>query len=393
MLARAALLGLETATLGARAVLGARCLRARRHAPPPHTGPFRALFLAQYPEHFAGTKYRLGTWAERLRRAGHEVELSLAVPAPHGERLAHDWSVRARSEFHLRLLAQRVPATLRAARADVVVVHMNDLPFWEYGAPFVARALRRLAGRVLLDLDDLPVFGGESTLRPRARELARSVDGLIVGTHDLLDAFREGPAWVVPTCVEPSEWHVPDRSRGGAPPVLGWVGSPGNQRYLERLAPVLAELCEEHGAVVRVVSSRPPRLPGVPVEFVAWSAEREAADLEGMDVGLAPLDDGEMERRKCGLKALQYMASGLPVVASPVGALARIVRHGETGFHATSLAEWRQALARLLTERTLRTGLGIEGREAAVRHWSFAAHEQRFVDALRGLAPERARGV
>ncbi len=393
MIAGATLTGLRAATLAGRMALGITARVKSPHAPPPPEGPLSLLFLSHYPEHFAGTKYRLGRWADRLRWAGHRVDLSVAVPSPHAERLAHDWSVRGRSEFHLRLLATRIPATLSARRYDAVVIHMNDLPFWEYGAPFVARALAARAGRVLLDLDDLPVMGGESAPRPRAHELARVVDGLTLGTSDLLDAFPDSAAWIVPTCIEPSEWAVPDRSTRAGPVVLGWVGSPGNARYLERLAAPLAAVCERHDARVRIVSSRPPELPGVPVEFVEWSAAGEVDDLVPMDIGLAPLDDGQMERHKCGLKALQYMASGLPVVASPVGALARIVEDGATGRHATTGEEWERAVSALITNREERLRLGAAGREAAARSWSFDAHQQQFENALRGLSPDRPRAL
>jgi len=390
----AALSGLRAATLAGRVALALTETMGRPHAPPAPEGPLRLLFLSQYPERFAGTKYRLGRWADRLRWAGHHVHLSVAVPSPHGERLANDWSVRARTEFHLRMLATRIPAALRARRYDAVVIHMNDLPFWEYGGPFVARALAARAGRVLLDLDDLPVMGGESAPRARALELVHAVDGLMLGTSDLLGEFRDAAAWVVPTCVEPNEWTVPDRSARKGPVVLGWVGSPGNARYLEKIAGPLAAVCRRHGARVRVVSSRPPSLPGVPadsLDFVEWSAEGEARDVAPMDIGLAPLADGRMERHKCGLKALQYMASGLPVVASPVGALARIVEDGATGVHAATDEEWERALSALVLGRDRRLRYGAAGRAAAESEWSFDVHQPRFLAALRGLSPDRER--
>ncbi len=393
MIAGAALSVLRAATLAGRVSLALTQTMGRRHAAPPVEGPLSLLFLSQYPEDFAGTKYRLGRWADRLRWAGHRVDLSLAVPTPHGERLAHDWSVRARTEFHLRMLAGRIPAALRARRYDAVVIHMNDLPFWEYGPPFVAQAIAGRAGRVLLDLDDLPVMGGESAPRPRARALVCAVDGLIVGTSDLRGEFPDAPAWVVPTCVEPDEWPVPDRSAREGPVVLGWVGSPGNLRYLESIAEPLAVVCARFGARIRVICSRPPELPGVPVDFVAWSAAGEVSDLAPMDIGLAPLDDGRRQRRKCGLKALQYMASGLPVVASPVGALARIVEDGVTGSHAVTADAWEQSLTELICDRKRRVAQGAAGRVAVEERWSFDAHQPRFLAALRGLSADQGAAL
>jgi hypothetical protein len=343
--------------------------------------------VAMYPRGFTGTKYRLAVWGERLRRLGHSVDLDLTMPDRHAQRLANDWSPRARAEFHLRMLRARVATVGHAGAFHVVLIHMNDLPFWDKGPPFVAEALHRVAGRLVLDLDDLPVVSGQDELAPKARALGGLVDGLTVGNRALPAHYPGRPWWWVPTCVEPADWPVPDRSLRRGPPVLGWVGTPGNLENLNHLATVLADVCRRHGTRLRVVCSEPADLPGVPQEFVRWCAAREQTDLEPMDIGLAPLVDAPMQRHKSGLKALQYMASGMPVVASPVGALREIVANDRCGLHAATTREWTHALDRLIADRDLRLRMGAEARDRVERHWSFESHETAFVDALRGLRP------
>jgi glycosyltransferase involved in cell wall biosynthesis len=348
----------------------------------------RVLMIAMYPETFTGTKYRLRMWAERLRRRGHEAELALVMPERHSLRLANDWSVRARTEFHLRMLAARLATVNHADGFHVAVVHLNDLPFWDQGPPFIADAVHRLAGRLVLDLDDLPLVSGRQDLGPKPRALGALADGLTIGNTALADHYPGRPWWWVPTCVEPSEWSVPDRSARTEPPVLGWVGTPGNLHNLEALAPVLADVCERHGTKVRVVCSDPAELPAVPQEFVCWSAVGEQSDLAPMDIGLAPLVDAPAQRHKCGLKALQYMASGMPVIASPVGALREIVKDGENGLVACGPEQWRHALEQLIVGRELRLRLGRQARRCVEDRWSFDVHERSFEDALRGLRPQ-----
>jgi glycosyltransferase involved in cell wall biosynthesis len=126
----------------------------------------------------------------------------------------------------------------------------------------------------------------------------------------------------------------------------------------------------------------------VPEEFVEWSPAGEQADLMPMDVGLAPLHDVPKQRYTCGLKALQYMATGAPVVGSPVGPLNEIVREGETGLLASTPKEWASALDRLLADRDLRLRLGAAGRQDVEQRWSFAVHEGSFENALRGVRAE-----
>jgi glycosyltransferase involved in cell wall biosynthesis len=387
VLDRLALTRMQVATHFARRAISSAAARAVRHAPPPREGPLRVLLLASQPASHAGTRHRSSLWAEHLRRRGHDAVISLPVAGEEGERLFT--RMRAdRGAFvqqHLLTLASRRRAVEDAAGFDVAVMHLSDIPYWEYGEPFVAEALKRTAGRVLLDLDDLPVVRGEPSPAPRARRLAEIADGLVLGNRELAKWFPGRASWQVPTCIDAANWPVPDRSRRTGPPVLGWIGTPGGHRALEALAPVLAAACRRHGARVRVIGEVAPRLPDVPLDFVEWTGGREAAELAAVDVGLAPLDDGPVARCKCALKALEYAASGAAVVASPVGALADVVVPGETGFHATSPAEWDSALDAMLGDAALRLRMGAAGRAAVEARWTYDVHARAFESALRGI--------
>jgi glycosyltransferase involved in cell wall biosynthesis len=384
---RLAFARMQAATFLARLAIARSAARATRHAPPPPDGPLRVLMLASQPEGHAGTRHRLVLWAERLRREGHAVEVVLPVEGEEGERLFRWDTPSVRARYHAAALRSRRRAVAAAADFDVAVVHMNDVPAWEYGRPFVAEALVRTAGRVLLDLDDLPVVRGESAPGPRARRLADVVDGLVLGNRELAAWFPGRPSWIVPTCVDVQAWPARDPASRSGPPVLGWIGTAGRLASLEALAPVLAAACARHGARVRVVCDTAPRLPGVPVEFVPWRAGREPQDLAAVDVGLAPLEDSPVARCKCGLKAIEHAASASPVVASPVGALREIVVHGQTGLLASAPAEWAEALDALLASPERRARMGASARALAEARWSPAAHAEEFGRALRGAAP------
>jgi glycosyltransferase involved in cell wall biosynthesis len=336
---RALLLGLQSATLAARGAVALRTAFCARSQPPLPDGPLRVLMVAHYPPSNAGTRHRLLGFVEPLRARGHTVDVAFPTQSARGERLHREWTRAARTEYHLRLLARRCLAVHRAHRYHAVLLHLSDLPHWEYGAPFVARALARRAGRLVLDLDDLPVVRGASEPAPRARAVVAAAHGLTLGNSWLRAAFPERPAWRVPTCVDPGAWSVPDRSTRPLPPVLGWIGTSGNLPALESLSPALAGVQRETGARVHVVCDRPPSLPGVEFRFVPWTLPAETAAVLEFDVGLAPLDDGPMQRAKCGLKALQYMAAALPVVASPVGVLTEMVQEGRNGPLPASLPE------------------------------------------------------
>jgi glycosyltransferase involved in cell wall biosynthesis len=101
-----------------------------------------------------------------------------------------------------------------------------------------------------------------------------------------------------------------------------------------------------------------------------------------MDIGLMPLPDEPWARGKCGYKLIQYMACGLPVIASPVGVNSEIVVPGETGIFATSPAEWKAALEQLVRDKAMRRRMGMAGRQRAEDFYSLRVHAPRLVEVL-----------
>jgi glycosyltransferase involved in cell wall biosynthesis len=116
-----------------------------------------------------------------------------------------------------------------------------------------------------------------------------------------------------------------------------------------------------------------------------WSEDREIADIQEMDIGIMPLPDTPWMRGKCGFKLIQYMACGLPVVASPVGVNQDMVGHGVNGFLAETPAEWTEALRKLVTDDALRQRMGAKGREMVKNQYSLQAQGPRVAELLRSL--------
>jgi glycosyltransferase involved in cell wall biosynthesis len=131
----------------------------------------------------------------------------------------------------------------------------------------------------------------------------------------------------------------------------------------------------------------------VPVRHFPWALASEVAALETFDVGLMPLTDDPWARGKGGYKILQYMAVGIPTVASPVGINAEMVRPGVTGFLAGDQETWVTALEALVLAAELRARLGAQARECAVERYSLAHAAPILLDALFPGRPAAAMAV
>jgi glycosyltransferase involved in cell wall biosynthesis len=153
-------------------------------------------------------------------------------------------------------------------------------------------------------------------------------------------------------------------------------------KYLRLVRNALAEVCAGSRGELVIVGDSAIDLDGVPCRHVPWSEESEVGSIQAFDVGIMPLLDEPWERGKCGYKLIQYMACGKPVIASPVGANRSIVKHGVTGFLASSEKEWTEALIRLRDDVSLRTRTGAAGRADVERRYCTSVTAPRLADVL-----------
>jgi glycosyltransferase involved in cell wall biosynthesis len=206
---------------------------------------------------------------------------------------------------------------------------------------------------------------GNETLARHARPLSRAVT-------------------VLPTTID-TDSYVPSNRVANPRPVVGWSGSLTTLPYLARLHDTLLALRGRVDFELRVIGGD-VRMPGLDVKCQPWQAETEVRDLQGLDVGLMPLPDDPWTRGKCGLKALQYMALGIPAVVSPVGVNAEIVSNGVDGFHASTPGEWVSHLSRLIGDPALRARVGVEARRTVETRYSARVHAPRLAAVLRKAA-------
>jgi glycosyltransferase involved in cell wall biosynthesis len=150
---------------------------------------------------------------------------------------------------------------------------------------------------------------------------------------------------------------------------------------------VLKELAAREDFAFVVIADKRPDFEMDNLEFVRWNKDSEIDDLLRFDIGIMPLPDTEWARGKCGFKILQYMALGIPAVASPVGVNSNIIHHGHDGYLCNEASDWSSHLALLLHDPDLRETLGGAGRQNVIDCYSLKSNAAKFLASL-GITAE-----
>ena len=333
----------------------------------------KLLVLSESANHVS-CRYRVQAFEPALRRAGWDM----TVRPLSGERV-HFFTI-------LR----------EAARSDVVLIQRRLL------APARLRLLRHFARRLIYDVDDALFLRDSNSPRPaeswqrrnRFRLVVSLCDAVIAGNDYLENCARRwsrhGCVVRIPTCIDPDA-TAPAADQGRTSGLrLAWIGSASTLPSLNEIAPALSRASDEiPGLELHVICDQAAELPGVNIVFRHWSPETEASDLADCDVGISWLPDHPWSRGKCGLKVLQYMAAGLPVIVNAFGIHRQIVGDGVHGLVVNHPGDVSAALLRLAAAPDLRRQMGMAGRARVAGEFSVQQWSGVFVDVL-GSAAGRA---
>ncbi len=313
------------------------------------------------------SRYRIQAYAGELERRGWRLQL---VPLA-------------------RRTLDRYSQFEQARQADVVILQRKLLPLWQL------RLLRKQSAVLVYDFDDA-LFGRDSFARKGSSSLSRlarfwatiySADLVLAGNNFLAQQaaryIEVDRVRAVPTTVDPTRYPQATHPERGGALRLAWIGQPSTLACLVRAQPLwTAAAARLPHLELRVICSRFPELSDIRVVERPWSSHREGPELAACDVGVSWLPNDTWSQGKCGLKVLQYMAAGLPVVANPVGPNRQLVVHGQTGLLAETPEEWAAALAQLAADQPLRARLGAAGRRFVEQHYSARGWAAPFADYL-----------
>lgn len=307
-------------------------------------------------------RQRIGIYLDILRENGIKCKV---VKLPHG-------SLIRRKVYKLAL------------DFDGVLLHKRCLKFFD------ALWLRFYARKIIYDFDDAVMFDDENPERvsyKRQKAFQRTVklaDLVIAGNSYLADhanKFNQNVK-ILPTGFDTKAYNLEIEPNDDGKIRLVWIGGKSTLKYLIAIKPALEQIGKRFGnAVLRIICDDFFDLQNMEVEKCQWSLETQVADLLTSDIGLAPLLDNRFTRGKCGFKALQYAAAGLPTIASPVGVNAEYVLDGITGYHACQVQQWVDKISQLIEYPNQRKQIGKAAREV-VKDFDVSILGRRLINLI-----------
>lgn len=369
-------------------------------------GPVRVLALSPIPIEGAGCRFRIAQFIPYLRERGFDVTISSFYSSEYFDVVYRRGQFVRKAAGAVPLIWRRLRVLGEIANYDLVFLYREAIPA---GPPVIERAIAKRGIPIVYDFDDAIFLPNVSEANQRVSflksperiaELLR-LSAKVVAGNEFLAAYarrHHQDVTVIPTAVD-TDYFKPAAARPRRDTLLvGWIGSPTTFQYIKALAPTLRDVAAQHPFTLRVSGAgEPVNFPGLQVETPEWSLPGEVALFNTLDIGVYPLKDDDWSRGKCGFKAIQCMACGVPVVAQAVGVNREIIVDGENGFLASTPEEWRQKLGRLLTDAALRERFARAGRRTIEDRYSLRVVAPRLEavlrDAWQGGGARRAGAV
>jgi glycosyltransferase involved in cell wall biosynthesis len=287
--------------------------------------------------------------------------------------------------------AQRAYTVLfEASGYDKVFIHREAAPL---GPPvfewYLAKILRK---PIIYDFDDaiwIPNTSAQNRLAGffkafwKVAFICRWSTAISAGNKYLAEFAKNKSAakiTIMPTVVDTVNQYNSIKQQRSGKVTVGWTGSHSTLKYLDLIIPVLQRLQMEFDFTFLVIADKNPDLPLTNVLYLPWNAATEIIDLVKIDIGVMPLTEDLWAEGKCGFKLIQYLASGIPAVAQPVGVNKEIIEHGINGFICSAPDEWYSNLKKLIEDIELRKTLGEQGRLKIVKEYSITANADKFLD-------------
>lgn len=347
----------------------------------------KVLYLTKYTRLGASSRLRSYQYFPFLNNSGISVSVS---PLFNDAYLKGIYSGKASVLTVLSAYVKRFFVLFTLFNYDKIVIEKELFPYFP---AFFERLLTLMNVHYVVDYDDAIFHNYDLSTNKIVRFFLQNKIGTVMKYAETVLAGNEylaakatvsGAKKVVlfSTVIDISRYTLAEKKPHDTI-IIGWIGSPSTFKYVKPIFPVFEEMSKKYSIEVHIVGAKENVSVSFPIRFVTWSEETEADSISRFDVGIMPLENSPWEKGKCAYKLIQYMACGIPVVASPVGMNTKVVLPGENGFLADNLNQWSKSLEEIISDSRKCHTFGIRGRQLVEKEYTVQSSAQKLIDILK----------
>jgi glycosyltransferase involved in cell wall biosynthesis len=356
----------------------------------------KLLIICPYPEGVAPSqRLKFEQYFDAFRADGWEITVKPFITKPFWGIIYKKGNLAKKAWYTFSSYVNRLLLLPTIKNYDVVYVHLWATPF---GPPVFEKWIKSRAKKLIYDIDDLVYLHNTKSKahpivtfikgRKKPLYLMEEAQHVITCTpylDEFVRKFNEHTTDISSTVDTDERYQPINHYANDHVPVIGWSGSLSTSKYFYLLENVFKKLAQTHSFKLLVMGDAGVKIEGLDIEAIDWKESYEISTLQRFDIGVYPLPDEEWVYGKSGLKAIQYMALGIPTIATAIGANYRVIENGVSGFLVNTEEEWVDALRKLIDDAVLRKSIGMAGRKRVEDLFSIKANKKKYLDILNGV--------
>ena len=351
----------------------------------------KVLFIVPYPfDKAPSQRLKFEQYYKSIEENGFEIDKSSFISDSFWKIIYKKGFVGQKIYYTCTGYLRRLRDLFRLRQYDVIYLHLWVTPF---GPPLFEWLYRKMARKIVYDIDDMIYLTPPNSPNPAINWLKgkgkpiylfKKSDYVLTSTPAIEEYARKFNDQIinVPITVNTDKYVPKDNYQTGVV-TLGWSGSVSTSPYLHLLDNVLLQLRMKYNFKLLVMGDADFKIDGLDVEAIPWKEEYETSTIRRFDIGLYPLPVDNWVHGKGGGKALQYMAAGVPTIATAVGANFKIIEHGVSGFLVKTDEEWLSCIQKLIESEQLRAQVGSRGVRVVENRFSVHANKDIYLSVLR----------
>jgi len=352
----------------------------------------KILFLVPYPKGEAPSqRFRFEQYLSFLESQNYSFDFQSFIDKNTWQILYQRGNFGGKFWGILKGFLRRLWVLGRVYRYDFVFIHREATPL---GLPFVEFCITQIfRKKVIFDFDDaiwLPNTSAQNRWvawlkwHQKTAYICQKAYKVSCGNVFLSNFAQQYNSNVIlnPTTIDTENHHnqLKNQAENLHKIVIGWTGTHSTLKYIPEILPILDSISKTISFQLMIISNQPPDFQRNYIKFKKWNKDTEIEDLLNFHIGIMPLTDDRWAKGKCGFKALQYMALGIPSVVSPVGVNTEIIEDGKTGFLCKNADEWQKNLIQLIENQELRAEIGQKARQKVLEKYSVVSNQSNFLN-------------